>query len=210
MTQPQRVSHAEVEYTQTPATRDPSQPPGLREFITEEKRPAVLSRKTRDSSKEKPAEPETLIARAHVEPNTGLRRTFLGKDGYHQHLHDSAPGLLGYGLAPTVEEHVLGVTTTCLTHIFEVQAAGRNVLLDSLEVIADADLSPRFGKNVATPARYANIRYKARIASPASEKEILALRDAVEATCPLYNLVKDAQTLEGKIVHAAYAAQQAD
>ncbi len=209
VTQPQQVSHAEVEYTKTPAKADASQPPGLRDFITEEKRPAVLAKKAQAATRDKTAEPETLIARAHVEPNTGLRRVFLGKDGYHQQLHDSAPGLLGYGLAPTVEEHVLGVTTTCLTHIFEVQAASRNVLLDSLEVISDADLSPRFGKNLATPSRYTNIRYKARIASPASEEEILALRDSVEATCPLYNLVKDAQTLEGKIVHAAYAAQQA-
>lgn len=210
VTQPQQVGHAEVEYTQAPATRDPSLPPGLREFISEEKRPAVLSRKTRSAAREKPSEPGTLVARAHVEPRTGLRRVFLGKDGYHQQLHDSAPGLLGYGLAPTVEEHVLGVTGTCLTHIFEVQAATRNVLLDSLEVIADAELTPRFGKNVAAPARYGNIRYKARIESPASEQEILALRDAVEATCPLYNLVKDAQTLEGRIVHAAYAARQGD
>lgn len=210
VTQPQQVSHAKLEYTATPATRDASQPPGLREFISEEKRPAVLAKKAQAATREKASEPNTLIARAHVEPRTGLRRVFLGKDGYHQQLHDNAPNLLGYGLAPTVEEHVLGVTTTCLAHIFEVQAATRNVLLDSLEVIADADLTPRFGKDLATPARYTNIRYKARIASPASEQEITALRDAVEATCPLYNLVKDAQTLEGKIVRAAYVATQAD
>ena len=209
VTQPQQVSHAELEYTATPATRDPSQPPGLREFISEEKRPAVLAKKAQAAARGKANEPSTLIARAHVEPRTGLRRVFLGKDGYHQQLHDSASSLLGYGLAPTVEEHVLGVTTTCLAHIFEVQAATRNVLLDSLEVIADADLSPRFGKDLAAPARYTNIRYKARVASPAPEEEIIALRDAVEATCPLYNLVKDAQTLEGKIVRAAYAAAQA-
>jgi hypothetical protein len=32
------------------------------------------------------------------------------------------------------------------------------------------------------------------------------LRQAVEETCPLYNLVKDGQPLEGKIVHGAYTA----
>ncbi len=80
----------------------------------------------------------------------------------------------------------------------------RHVLLDSLEVTADAELSPRFGRNVGGPARFHNIRYTARIESPASEQEILALRDAVEETCPLYNLVKDEQTLEGSIVHGAY------
>jgi len=206
VTRPQQVSHAEVEYVHSDAVRDPKLPPGLRDFITEEKRPAVLARQVKPGSgKGKPAEPETLVARAHVEPRTGLRRVFLGKDGYHQQLHDSAAGLLGYGLAPTVEEHLLGVTGTCLTHIFEVQAAARNVLLDSLELTVDGQLSPRFGSNVRSPARYSDIRYKVRIESPASEQEIDALRQSVEATCPLYNLVKDEQKLEGSIVRGAYA-----
>jgi len=206
VTRPQQVSHAEVEYHHSAAERDPKLPPGLRDFITEEKRPAVLARQVKPgAAKAKPAEPETLVARAHVEPRTGLRRVFLGKDGYHQQLHDSAPGLLGYGLAPTVEEHLLGVTGTCLTHIFEVQAASRNVLLDSLELTVDGQVSPRFGSNVRSPARYSDIRYKVRIESPASEQEIDALRQSVEATCPLYNLVKDEQKLEGSIVRGAYA-----
>lgn len=206
VTRPQQVSHADVEYIHSAAERDPKLPPGLRDFITEEKRPAVLARQVKPGAgKAKPAEPETLVARAHVEPRTGLRRVFLGKDGYHQQLHDSAPGLLGYGLAPTVEEHLLGVTGTCLTHIFEVQAASRNVLLDSLELTVDGQVSPRFGSNVRSPARYSDIRYKVRIESPASEQEIDALRQSVEATCPLYNLVKDEQKLEGSIVRGAYA-----
>jgi len=206
VTRPQQVSHAEVEYHHSAAERDPKLPPGLRDFITEEKRPAVLARQVKPGAgKAKPAEPETLVARAHVEPRTGLRRVFLGKDGYHQQLHDSAPGLLGYGLAPTVEAHLLGVTGTCLTHIFEVQAASRNVLLDSLELTVDGQVSPRFGSNVRSPARYSDIRYKVRIESPASEQEIDALRQSVEATCPLYNLVKDEQKLEGSIVRGAYA-----
>ncbi|MGH8036955.1 MAG: OsmC family protein [Stenotrophomonas sp.] len=205
VTRPQQVSHADVEYIHSAAERDPKLPPGLRDFITEEKRPAVLARQVKPGAKAKPAEPETLVARAHVEPRTGLRRVFLGRDGYHQQLHDSAPELLGYGLAPTVEEHLLGVTGTCLTHIFEVQAASRNVLLDSLELTVDGQVGPRFGSNVHSPARYSDIRYKVRIESPASEQEIDALRQSVEATCPLYNLVKDEQKLEGSIVRGAYA-----
>jgi len=206
VTRPQQVGHAEVEYVRTDATRAAALPPGLRDFITEEKRPAVLARQERAAAnKGQPSAPGTLVARAQVEPHTGLRRVFLGKDGYHQQLHDSAPELLGYGLAPTVEEHLLGVTGTCLVHIFEVQAGGRNVLLDSLELTVDGDLGPRFGRNAAGPARFSNIRYKARIESPATEQEVDALRQSVEDTCPLYNLVKDEQTLEGRIVRGAYA-----
>jgi len=208
VTKAQNVSHATVEYKHTPIVRDRELPPGLRDFIVEEKIPAVQGRRQqpREASAQ-PAEstqPRGLVAHTHVEPQTGLRQTFLGEDGYHLQLHDSAPGLLGYGLAPTVEEHLIGVTGTCLTHIFEVQAATRNVLLDSLELTVDAELTPRFGKGVTAPARFKNIRYNVRIESPESEQTIDALRQAVEDTCPLYNLVKDEQKLEGRIVRSAY------
>lgn len=208
VTRPHQVSHATVQYTHTPIVRDPALFPGLRDFLTEEKIPAVQSRRAaRPDTDAQPAQPRPLVARTHVEPSTGLRQTFLGEDGYHLQLHDSAPGLLGYGLAPTVEEHLLGVTGTCLVHIFEVQAAALNLLLDSLELTVDGELSPRFGKNRTGPARFGNITYVARIGSPHSEQEIDALRQSVESTCPLYNLVKDEQTLEGKIVRGAYAAK---
>ena len=150
--------------------------------------------------------PRTLIAHTRVEPHTGLRQTWLGDDGYFSALHDSAPGLLGRGLAPTVEENLLGVVTTCPTHIFEIQAAARGVLLDKLELTADAELSPRFGRNAKSPARYGYITYQVDIASPNSRADIDALAKAVEDTCPLYNLVKDSQKLEGRIVHGPYVA----
>jgi uncharacterized OsmC-like protein len=208
VTKAQNVSHATVDYKHTSIVRDRNLPPGLRDFIVEEKIPAVQGRRQQPreagAAPSQPAQPRALVAHTHVEPQTGLRQTFLGEDGYHVQLHDSAPGLLGYGLAPTVEEHLLGVTGTCLTHIFEVQAATRNVLLDSLELTVDGEVTPRFGKGVTGPARYQNIRYNVRIESPESEQTIDALRQAVEATCPLYNLVKDEQKLEGKIVHSAY------
>jgi hypothetical protein len=200
VTQGQKVDHVKVQYVQSPQQRQDG-PPGLRDFITEEKRPAVLKRQAPGRT---PQAPEILTARTHVEPRTGLRFTRLGADGYHTQLHDSAPSLLGYGVAPTVEEHLLGVTGTCLTHIFEVQAATRNVLLDSLELTVDGTLSPRYGKNVRGPARYQDIRYAVRIQSPASEQEIDGLRAAVEKSCPLYNLIKDEQPVDGRIVRGPY------
>ena len=198
------VSPLTVEYIHSSAQRASGQPPGLREFITEEQVPvSKANQRPTDTSKPAP-EPRLLVAHSRVEPHTGLRYTYLGKDGYHTALHDSAPELLGYGVAPTVQEHLLGVVTTCPTHIFEIQAAQRGVLLDSLEITTDANLSPRFGKNLTSPSRYSDITYKVRIESPNSAADIEGLRQAVEDTCPLYNLVKDVQKLEGKIVHAPY------
>ncbi len=207
VTQPHQVSPLAIEYVQTPAQRAANSQPGLRDFITEEQVPVTKGTLKPGGPKPAATEPRTLIAHTRVEPNTGLRQTWLGQDNYFQALHDSAPGLLGRGLAPTVEENLLGVVTTCPTHIFEIQAAARGVLLDKLELTADADLSPRFGKNVATPARYGFITYKVKVESPNSAADIDGLAKAVEETCPLYNLVKDAQKLEGKIVHHAYVAE---
>lgn len=207
VTQPHQVSPLTIEYVQTPAQHAPNSQPGLRDFITEDQVP--VTKGTLKPSQPKPAstEPRTLIAHTRVEPNTGLRQTWLGRDNYFQALHDSATNLLGRGLAPTVEEHLLGVVTTCPTHIFEIQAAARGVLLDKLELTADADLSPRFGRNVTSPARYGFITYKVKVESPNSAADIDRLAKAVEDTCPLYNLVKDAQKLEGTIVHHAYVAE---
>lgn len=201
----QPVADVDVQYTRSPAQRAAGQPPGLRDFITDEKRPAVLSRQRAAATPGTRGEAQGLFALAHVEPHTGLRQVSLGRDGYHLQLHDSAPELLGRGIAPTVEEHLLGVSATCLTHIFEVQAASRNVLLDSLQLTVDGTLTPRFGSNVSGPARFQNLRYVARVESPADAAQIEALRDAVEASCPLYNLIKDAQPVQGSIVRGVYS-----
>lgn len=211
VTKPHHVSPLTIEYTQSPAQREPNTQLGLRDFITEEQVPVTKGTlKKPEGTKSAEKAPDTLYAHTRVEPNTGLRQTWINQDGYFTVLHDSAPELLGHGLAPLVEEHLLGVITTCPTHIFEIQAAARGVLLDKLEISTDAILSPRFGKNVNSPARYSDIVYKVKVESPNSETDIENLRDAVEASCPLYNLVKDAQKLEGKIVHHAYSESDAD
>lgn len=193
----QETGHGEVIHTPSPAERDPALPPGLRDFL-EEKRAAILRRQQRPQA----ARGAPLVAHARVEPRTGIREVRTGQ-GDFQFLHDSPPELAGYGLAPTVEEHQLGVVGTCLTHIFEIQAATRQVVLDSLELRLRAELTPR-GPGAESPPRFRDIRYTIHIESPASAEEIGQLRDAVEATCPLYNLLRDEQRIEGRITRGRY------
>ncbi len=203
----QPLDHAKIELVASPKVRDPALPPGLRDFLTQDKRPAVLRRQAEAASGKASQDSGILQAWAHVEPQTGLRQVSIGVDGYHRQLHDSAPELLGHGITPTVEEHLLGVTGTCLTHIFEVQAATRQVVLDSLELTVEGKVTPRFGQGITAPARYQDIHYKVRIESPASAAEIDGLREAVEASCPLYNLLKDEQTVDGKVTRGRYSPQ---
>jgi uncharacterized OsmC-like protein len=73
-------------------------------------------------------------------------------------------------------------------------------VLDSIEVRVEGTLSPRNGSGAEKPPRYENIHYTVHIESPESEEAILALRDAVEAACPIYNLLNDSQTIAGRLV----------
>lgn len=203
--EPQPIGHGEVVLKPSPATRDPNLPPGLRDFLVE-KRQAILRKQA--AAKEGERSPYALRAHARVEPSTGLRESRTG-DRDFQLLHDSADNLLGYGLAPTVEEHQLGVLGTCLTHIFEIQAATRQVVLDSLEVQVEGTLAPRAGQGISQPPRYRDVRYTVHVESPASRQDIDGLREAVEASCPVYNLLKDAQTVQGKVVRGPYPGKDA-
>ncbi|MBJ7438860.1 MAG: OsmC family protein [Sphingopyxis sp.] len=195
------IPHGEIVLKPSPATRDAELPPGLRDFLVE-KRGAILRRDKRAATN--PPKPYALRAVATVEPATGIRTTRTG-DGNFQIVHDSRKELGGYGLAPTVEEHQVGVLGTCLTHIFEIQAATKQVVLDSLEVRVEGKLTPRIGAGATQPPRYQDLKYTVHIESPASAAEIDGLRQAVEATCPVYNLLKDGQAVKGSLVRGRYA-----
>ena len=204
----QQIGHGPVKLTASPALRDPDLPPGLRDFLVE-KRQAILRRQARrEAAAKAPVRPGAqaagLRAHAHVEPNTGIRNTRTGTGNY-QIVHDSRAGQLGYGLAPTVEEHQIGVLGTCLTHIFEIEAAKRQVMLDSLELRTEATLSPRVDGGAANPPRFRNISYSVHIESPAPAPVIEELRTAVEGSCPIYNLLKDSQPIDGRVVRGRYA-----
>jgi uncharacterized OsmC-like protein len=206
VSQRQDIAHGTVVHTPSPATPNRDDPPGLRDFLVE-KRAALLRRqdaaKAPANAKANAASSSLLRAHCKVEGNTGLRHIRTGADRF-QIIHDSPRALAGYDLGPTAEEHQLGVMATCLTHIFEIQAALREVPLDALEVRVEGTLTPRIGSGVKNPPRYQNVQYSVHITSPASTQEIDALRKAVEAVCPIYNLLKDAQPIEGRIVRERY------
>ena len=194
VSQRQNIPHGRVVYASS-ATLDASAPPGLREFLVE-KRAALLRRQLGDGARESP----TLRAHVRVEGGTGLRHVRVG-DHRFQFLHDTPRSLAGFDLGPTVEEHQLGVMGTCLTHIFEIQAAQRQVPLDALEVEVKGTLTPR---TAGQAPRLSDVRYTVFITSPAQASEIDELRKAVESVCPIYNLLKDPQTISGRIVRQRF------
>jgi len=191
--EPQDIYHGRVVYTPSAAQPPAGSPPGLRDFLVE-KRAALLRRDV--ASRANGGSSPPLRAVASVEGGTGVRDVRIGDTGF-QVIHDVPREAGGFDLGLTVEEHQLGVMGTCLTHIFEIQAAQRQVVLDTLEVHVEGTLTPR---RPGAPSRLRDVRYTVHIASPAPAQDIDALRAAVEAVCPIYNLLKDPQSIGGRVV----------
>jgi uncharacterized OsmC-like protein len=201
----------DIDYVQTPKelTFEPPYQPGLREYL-KYKRAALLWRENRRAiSKREPDATDLLLGNTrqpqpdylHVEldPVSGARKVHIRHFNF---IHDNLPVFAGNDLGPSSLEHQLGALTSCITHITEIQAASRQVVLDSLYVTAEAIYDPRAGRPEFEdiPPYPHNIHYTLHVRSPHSYDDIVALRNAVEAVCPIYNLFLSEQKIEGRIV----------
>ncbi|MDR2383342.1 MAG: OsmC family protein [Prevotellaceae bacterium] len=198
-----------IEYRQTPKdlTAKPPYQPGLREYL-KYKRAALLARRDRGNfvdtaiqhiARRNAERPQVDRLHVEVDPVSGARRVHIRHFNF---IHDNPVYLAGNDLGPTANEHFLAVLTSCITHITEIQAASHEVVLDSLAVSAKGTLDIRSGRpgyeNV--PNYLHNIQYTVHASSPHTYDDIVVLRDAVEAVCPIYNLYLSEQKIEGRIV----------
>jgi uncharacterized OsmC-like protein len=205
--QPQAIEHGTLFYTQTPAKRDGKVLEGLREFLAEKRAASLGAKPPEPPSRFTPKvvhgrDEPPLRAHVKVEAGTGIRH-IRTDDSNFQIIHDNPRYLAGHNLGPVAEEHILGVMITCLTHIYEIQAAAQQVALDSLELEVEGTLQPRLGSTSAPP-RYKDVRYSVHIGSPEPKERIEQLQRTVEATCPIYNMLKEAQEVKGSIVRGPY------
>jgi uncharacterized OsmC-like protein len=183
----------------------------LNDYLAE-KRAAVLARNAAVDAGS--AQPLQLKASVKAEGRSGVRRLRI-RD--HQVISDSPPNFAGYDLGPSSPELQLGVLGTCVTHIFLIQAAERQVPLESLEVEVTGLIDPRGGKpgHESTPIWPHQIGYTVHIDSPASQAEIDALFEAVERNCPILNLLRNPQSIRAEVklvnskAQAATAPQEA-
>lgn len=134
-----QVVTGEIDYTQTPdkVVIPEGGQPGLREYL-KYKRAAYLhlqaeGKKREEERKKNPSlvNNENRNSLVVTVNNNGVRQLQIRQ---FRILHDNPAYLGGSDLGPTSQEHQLGVLTSCLTHIFLIQAAARQVPLDSLEV----------------------------------------------------------------------------
>jgi hypothetical protein len=200
----------DIVYKQTPKdlTAKPPYQPGLREYL-KYKRAALLWRQNRGgfaidttiqrTNSQRSGRPQIDRLHVEVDPVSGARRVHIRHFNF---VHDNPVYLAGNDLGPTANEHFLAVLTSCITHITEIQAASREVILDSLAVSVKGTVDIRAGRpgfeNV--PNYLHDIQYTVHVSSPHPYDDIVVLRDAVEAVCPIYNLYISEQKIEGRIV----------
>ena len=167
----------------------------LREFLVQ-KRAAILAR--RDPANAGNIGPIKLEANVTAEGRSGVRRIRI-RD--FQILSDSGPDFAGYNFGPGSPELQVGVLGSCLTHIFEIQAADQEIPLDSLSVDVSADQDFRSGQPgfEHVPRFPYNLTYTVHIESPASVEDIARLHKAVEDVCPILNLLINPQTINGTV-----------
>jgi uncharacterized OsmC-like protein len=208
VTDSQKVDHGKLNYTQTPLKREGKTLDGLREFLADKYASTQGATPFEGPSPKQAADDwrQPLRADIKVEGSTGIRhvRTDIGN---FQIIHDYPRYLGGHNLGPVPEEDILGRMITCLTHIYEIEAAKRQVKLDSLELKVEGTLTSRLG-NIDNPPLYKDIAYNVSISSPETKETIEALQKAVESICPIYNLIKDGEPIKGTIVRGPYTEEK--
>ena len=178
----------------------------LRDYLVQ-KRQALLERRARIA--EGKLGPAPLQAKVTAEGRSGVRRIRIRN---FQIISDSPPDFAGYNLGPSSPELQLGVLGSCLNHSYLIQAAALEVPFDSIEVEVEAFIDPRAGSPgfEGVPVYPQNIRYTVRIESPASSDEIEALRSKVEKACPILNLLRNPQSIDGRIERVPALAAAAE
>lgn len=169
----------------------------LNEYLVQ-KRQAALDRKEKALQLEEiPA--QTYYAKARALGRSGVREIRI-RD--FQVISDSPEDYAGYNLGPNSAELQLGVLGSCLTHITLIQAALLQVSLDALEVEVSGQLHSFPGQPgyEDIPVYPYNIAYKLHITSTESPEKIADLHEQVERVCPIFNLLRNPQTIKGEVV----------
>jgi uncharacterized OsmC-like protein len=174
----------------------------LNEYL-QQKRAAWLAKK--EAARSNPdLKANVLKANVRALGRSGVREIRI-RD--FQVISDSPADFAGYNLGPASPELQLGVLGSCLTHITLIQAAERGLSIDSIEVEVTGEQHPLAQQpgfeNI--PIFPHNIRYTLDIASPEPAETIRALHEAVEAVCPIFNLLKQPQTIDGELRHTVSA-----
>lgn len=170
----------------------------LQDYLAE-KRKAVLQ-KQEEYRSQAHIPSDVIRAQVRAAGRSGVREIRINN---FQVISDSPTDFAGHNLGPSSPELLLGVLGSCMTHITLIQAAEREIPLDSVEVEVAGEFHSFAGLPgyEEIPIYPHNITYTLKIASPEKEETITELYHAVESVCPILKLLVHPQTIHGQLAY---------
>ncbi len=113
---------------------------------------------------------------------------------------DEPPLIGGTDTGPTPVELVLAALGTCQEIVYATYARILGIPVDAVEVSAEGRLDLRGFFGVAElPAGFQDVTFTVDIASPAAAEDIARLAEAVNAHCPVLDILKQPVPVEGQV-----------
>jgi putative redox protein len=113
---------------------------------------------------------------------------------------DEPPLIGGTDSGPTPVELVLAALGTCQEIVYATYARVLGIPLDGVEVTAEGRLDLRGFFGVAEcPAGFQDVTFTVDISSPAPASEVATLVDAVNAHCPVLDILKQPVPVNGQV-----------
>lgn len=115
---------------------------------------------------------------------------------------DEPEQILGDRTAPNAVELLLGALGSCLSVGYAANAAAMGIELDSLrfEMAGTLDLRGFLGISDAVRPGYESVTCTAYVKAAASEDDLAELRERVEATSPIVDVLTNGTALETRLV----------
>ena len=132
-------------------------------------------------------------AAATFESHSRLQEGLCSRAAMRQHqlTVDEPEALGGTDQGPNPVELILAALGTCQEITYRAYATAMDIPLDavSVKLEGDIDLQGFFGVNDAVRPGYQRIRGTVSLDSPASEADLQRLKDAVNAHCPVLDIL---------------------
>lgn len=120
---------------------------------------------------------------------------------------DEPPELGGTDTGPNPVEAVLAALGSCQAIVYRAYANALGLRIDRVEVETSGHLDIRgFLGDPAVPAGFERVTFKTRVVSPEPAERIAELSRAVEAHCPVLDILKRPLPVTGTVEHVSPVA----
>jgi putative redox protein len=122
--------------------------------------------------------------------------------GKHVFRIDEPEALAGDDVATSPVEIALGALIACQVVVFRLYAQALDIRVDDIAVVAEGDLDVRglFGIDDTVRNGFGAIRLITTITGPETQERYDALRDVVDAHCPVFDLFANPTPITTQVV----------